>query len=264
MANQEISKLMAEATERLKKMPGNSTVSPKRLICPECRKEVQDVPNPGTYSWMFGRECESCAIASHYGGKERQRKGIGERMARAGVPKKFLADRLPLLAASLSPFVPVSLEGRGLCLTGKIGVGKTTQLATIIKTWFEKQIVASEPVRDVAGFWQFVSFPAFIMRVQDSYRNNKGEETALDLLEELASVPFLAIDDLGVEKPTDFVRQATYFIIDEREKNLRPTFITTNFPLDQLSQQIDGRIASRIAGMCDVKEIKGNDRRVVK
>lgn len=148
-----------------------------------------------------------------------------------------------------------------MCLTGNVGVGKTTQLIALIHASLIQRIERGvQPYHQ----WKFVSFAAFIMRVQDSYKHSNGEETALEMLDELALSPFLAIDDLGVEKATDFVRQATYYIIDEREKNLRPTFLTTNFSLDQLSDQIDGRIASRIVGMCEVKEIKGVDRRLAR
>jgi DNA replication protein DnaC len=241
--------------------------SPKKSRCRGCKAEIPFYEPETVWDARYGmgptiyRECESCAVRFLANLKDRELKDVPRRMELSGVPKKFSFDRVPALAESLLPFIPKGAEGRGLCLTGKVGVGKTTQLVALIKAHLLSRCEFSTPTDTPAG-WKFVSFPAFIMRVQDSYRHDKGEKTALELLDGLAEVPFLAIDDMGVEKPTDFVRQATYYVIDEREKNLRPTFITTNFPLDQLSVQIDGRIASRIAGMCDVREIKGNDRRV--
>ena len=63
---------------------------------------------------------------------------------------------------------------------------------------------------------------------------------------------------------TDFVRQTTYALINEREMEMRPTFITSNFALQRLNEHIDERVASRIAGMCEVIELKGKDRRITK
>jgi len=72
----------------------------------------------------------------------------------------------------------------------------------------------------------------------------------------------LFLDDLGAEKMTDFVRQSLYAIINYREQHELPTIITSNYNLSNISGKIDDRIASRIAGMCEVIEIKGNDRRL--
>lgn len=124
-----------------------------------------------------------------------------------------------------------------------------------------------KPVRweDTGGTkypWKFVVYPEFIMQVQDSYRHAKGEETALDLLDSIAKIPFLIMDDLGAEKPTEYVRQATYYVINHREMHLLPTFITTNFSMDYLDENLDPRISSRIAGMCEIIRLEGKDRRI--
>ena len=74
----------------------------------------------------------------------------------------------------------------------------------------------------------------------------------------------LFLDDLGAEKLTDFVRQITYFILNEREQNELTTVITSNFSLKQLDEQIDQRISSRIAGMCEILKFTGDDRRIKK
>ena len=72
----------------------------------------------------------------------------------------------------------------------------------------------------------------------------------------------MIIDDIGAEKLTEFVRQTFYYIINEREQWLKKTIITSNYSLDELDEYIDGRISSRIAGMCEIVELGGKDRRV--
>ncbi len=99
------------------------------------------------------------------------------------------------------------------------------------------------------------------MTLQRCFRDDSGI-SAQDLADQAAAVPYLVIDDLGVEKSTDYVKQLTYFIINFRESNLLPTYITTNLPPDQLEKIIDQRIASRIAGMCELIRMDGPDQRI--
>ena len=56
----------------------------------------------------------------------------------------------------------------------------------------------------------------------------------------------LALDDLGAEKTTDFVKQSLYIIIAGRERWGRPTVITSNLTLAQIGESLGDRIASRL------------------
>jgi hypothetical protein len=114
------------------------------------------------------------------------------------------------------------------------------------------------------NLWRWVDYPAFTMEVQDAFKNGSGERSAWGLLKALAQAPLLIIDDIGVEKNTPYVVQATYYLLDQREKWMRPTFITTNVPLAELDDQYGARITDRIAGMCAVREVKGKNWRLDK
>lgn len=168
---------------------------------------------------------------------------------------------------------PYLESSRGLCLVGLIGRAKTTNLCLLARDWLLKWAKEAEVSdEEIASFrtqdrhsertWRFISFPSFIMEIQDAWRREETEETALALLKRAARAPRLIIDDLGAEKLTDYVRQATYFLINEREQWDRTTYITSNFPLKELDRQLDARISSRIAGMCDVKHFRGEDLRL--
>ena len=85
------------------------------------------------------------------------------------------------------------------------------------------------------------------------------------MAENIATYPgTLCIDDIGAEKMTAFVQQITYYIINYREQEMLHTLITSNFSLQQIDEQIDTRVSSRIAGMCKVVKIQGHDRRLDK
>jgi len=79
---------------------------------------------------------------------------------------------------------------------------------------------------------------------------------------EICSVPVLLLDDIGAEKASEWVKQTLYLIIDNRYGNMKKTFITSNLTLNQISNQLDDRISSRIAGMSNTIRMQGKDRRL--
>jgi DNA replication protein DnaC len=139
---------------------------------------------------------------------------------------------------------------QNLFITGKSGVGKTVLAAGIAKECINQCI----PFR-------WISYPAFIMELQNMFRDDKESPFAeAGQVANFSSV--LIIDDLGAEKATEWVRQITYFIINEREQRMLPIVLTSNFTLEEIAQQIDVRISSRIAGMCKTIKLSGKDKRL--
>jgi DNA replication protein DnaC len=140
---------------------------------------------------------------------------------------------------------------KNLFITGSVGTGKTVFAASIAKYYIKN----GENV-----LW--ISYPNFIMQVQNKYSKNDQSETAYDIAEKTAFYAgYLVIDDLGAEKLTDFVKQITYYILNTREQHCLRTIITSNFSLSDINDQIDERISSRILGMCDVLKFTGQDKR---
>jgi DNA replication protein DnaC len=112
---------------------------------------------------------------------------------------------------------------------------------------------------------------AFIVKPQAIYRSVRGNGRQGADAEEAAIMRYvnaraLVIDDLGVDKKTDYSLSVLYEIIDGRIMARRSgLIITSNLSLDELAARLaDDRISSRIAGSCRLVEIKGNDRRITK
>jgi len=150
---------------------------------------------------------------------------------------------------------------KSLFIHGGAGVGKTVLMATLAKKYIRRQ-------KEV----KWISYPKFIMELQGMFGNNlirvaNGESTKptdpyvyAELIAQFDGI--LAIDDLGAEKLTEFVRQITYYIINEREQNMKKTIITSNYTLQQIDSMIDPRVSSRIAGDYEIKKLSGKDRRL--
>lgn len=110
-----------------------------------------------------------------------------------------------------------------------------------------------------------------------SRHKNAGMENVITLLDELrkdiktgeprysedimAYRGALIIDDIGAEKMTEWVREAFYRIVNSRYEKELPTFFTSNLSLDELSEHVGDRVASRISEMCHVVSLGTEDRR---
>ena len=80
----------------------------------------------------------------------------------------------------------------------------------------------------------------------------------------LAGFRLLVIDDLGIERNTEYALEQVYSIIDERYKTKLPMIVTTNLTVGQLRSPEDAahaRIYSRVLEMCTPVHVAGGDRR---
>jgi DNA replication protein DnaC len=107
--------------------------------------------------------------------------------------------------------------------------------------------------------FEFLPSSEFFLTLKASFSHDTGE---IEVLSKFAGVKILLLDDIGSEKVSDWSKQMFYALIDRRYRNMAQTVITSNLTLQQLSETIDDRIASRISEMCLVVELKGNDFRL--
>jgi DNA replication protein len=138
--------------------------------------------------------------------------------------------------------------GRGIWLEGDPGTGKTTLAMLVSKA-------AIEARRTTAIY----SLPRLMGVLRESI---ESEEGLLGLLDRLATVDLLHIDDLGAEHRTDWVNEQLYSIVNTRYEDQRSIVLTTNATADELEQQIGARTVSRLVEMCgDPLALFGADRR---
>jgi len=142
-------------------------------------------------------------------------------------------------------------EGRGLWLMGDVGTGKTTLAMLVSKAAVEAQ-------RSVAIY----SLPRLLARIRRTYDADAGEQSYLEFFERLTSVDLLHVDDLGVEKRSDWVLEQLYAIVNERYEAQRSIVVTTNLHQAALEEQIGPRTVSRLVEICgDPLPLFGEDLR---
>ena len=161
------------------------------------------------------------------------------------------ARTLAFILASQYPAVK-----QGLLFMGSVGVGKTHLAVSIAKL-----------LKDRGFSCLFYEFGALLRDIRDSYNPNT-QSSELSVLEPVLRTEVLVLDELGASKPTDWVRETLYHIINTRYNENRVTVFTTNF-LDErpdprretLEDRIGVSIRSRLYQMCRTVVIRGDDYR---
>ena len=123
----------------------------------------------------------------------------------------------------------------GLVLWGDVGTGKTFFAACIANALVEQNVS--------------VKMTNFSTILNDLF----AESDKNKYLDRLNKHSLLIIDDLGIERGTEYALEQVYNVIDTRYKSGKPLIITTNLTLDELKYPTDiphKRIYDRVLGMC--------------
>jgi DNA replication protein DnaC len=109
-------------------------------------------------------------------------------------------------------------------------------------------------------WFRFVYVSWLLTEIKASY-DNSSSLTEQGIIEEYSSNPVLILDDLGSERPTEWVREKLNMIINFRNIRGLKTIYTSNFAPEELQNRLDERITSRILQQCEVIHLTGADRR---
>ena len=125
----------------------------------------------------------------------------------------------------------------GLLLFGDVGTGKSFFAGCIANALLDQDV----PVL-------ITSFPTILNQLTGVY-----PEERVDFINSLNDYDLLIIDDLGVERSTEFAMEQMFEVIDKRYRSGKPMIITTNLTLEQLRNPPDlahARIYERILERC--------------
>lgn len=143
-----------------------------------------------------------------------------------------------------------SLSSPSIIMIGKTGLGKTHLSLSIAKTAAEK------------GFG-VVYAPAqkLVSNLEREHFSYSGSDL---FMRKYTDCDLLIIDDLGAEFPSQFTTAAIGNLINERLYENRPTIISTNLSVKELTERYSERTASRILGEYKRLLFVGEDIRFLK
>ena len=142
----------------------------------------------------------------------------------------------------------VRAENLGLLLWGDVGTGKSFAAACIANALLEQ----ATPVL-------MTNFSKILNQMGTMYTEERYQYIA-----SFNHYSLLIIDDLGIERSTEYAKEQVYAVIDERYKANLPLIITTNLTINEIRNPenvADARIYSRVLEMCTPIHVGGGDRR---
>lgn len=138
---------------------------------------------------------------------------------------------------------------KGYFIQGKQGIGKTVIAVQFAKDWIKNNNL--QPDLET-NYVKFINFIEIIKIARNTFLTGDEGWQARRNMEALFDYDLLIIDDIGTEKQTEFIQEVVYSLINHRYEHLKQTFITSNFPIQEISEKYHARIASRIAEMCEI------------
>jgi len=157
----------------------------------------------------------------------------------------------------------------GLLFIGRPGVGKTHLAVAVLR-----ELIGRYRVRGL-----FVDFTSLIHQIQSTF-DPSSAESKHDVLDPVMGAEVLVLDELGAQKPTAWVNDILYLVMNGRYTRRLPTIFTTNYRLETpsppagdrerparrddrglLSSRISTSLMSRLYEMAKAVEIEAEDFR---
>lgn len=136
----------------------------------------------------------------------------------------------------------------GLLLMGPVGTGKSFFAGCIANALLDQ------------GERVLMTNFSRILNAMTAYHADKNE-----IVRNIVDYPLLIIDDLGIERNSEFALEQVYNVIDSRYCKMKPLIVTTNLGLNEMkAPDLDvahQRIYSRILEMCVPVYCGGEDKR---
>ena len=111
-----------------------------------------------------------------------------------------------------------------LVFVGSVGTGKSHIAEATARLALRRGCVVR---------WEVVT--ELLNRAKLAYANGENPD---GMFADIESVPMLVLDELGKMKPTEFVQDRLYSLINYRYARQLPTLITTNYTKDQLTGRL--------------------------
>jgi len=208
------------------------------------------------------RNAQDAIERSHYAAAKRQHQAA-RLFHDAGVPPRFEAYTFasyPISPGSRAAFASIQRwaesGAESLLIHGPYGTGKTSLGIAALRYRIEQDHADS----------LFLTAPGLLDRIRETYsprrvRESDEQASEADVLEAVRNTSLLMLDDLGAERPTDWVQEKLFTVINHRHDNLLTTIFTSNLDPEGMAHHLGERIAWRIVEMSEVVRLDGPNLR---
>ena len=209
--------------------------APSRRRLADISRMMKEADIPSRFRWKFRREFRSTAPGG-------------------GTPLTVAKRAMPVVDYLAALIDDDREPPRGYFFFGTPGSGKTLLSC----------IILNELILHRVRRGRFLNLSRkYFQQLRDTYsERSEHYGQTWRIMDELCRMPYLVLDDLGVQRGTEWEMEMLYDLIDARYGEELFTVVTTNQPMDDLRQLADGRIYSRLVEMCYMVDMTGEDFRL--
>ncbi len=247
-----LSQLMNQRLDRPLREDEFRNPADKLVYCKRCGTPKQ--------SWiLFADEMKLCAVLCQCREERRDREAEQERIRRArdevernrsiGLPDPHHAQHtfekdigynetaMTIAKEYCRRWPEMKKDGKGLLFWGDVGTGKT----------FIAGCIANDRLNSGVRVLM-TNFSRLLNQLMDLQHGDRN-----GYINSLNANELLIIDDLGIERSSEFAREQVFNIVDSRYRSGLPLIVTTNLSLHEMSQPQDlmrRRIFDRVRERC--------------
>lgn len=222
----------------------------KSLLELESRNEACAIHGAYLSRHLFGRiwtKCQRCEDDDTQAERERERQvRIQQRLDLSGLQGRWLdasfsnfmattPEQRVVLAACRAYTAEFASATGGLWLIGPPGAGKTHLGAAMVNDLIHVQNTAAI----------MLSGRAIVRRLRATWNRESGL-TEQDVLDQIASMPLLVLDEVGVGSGTEVEHAQIFDVVDARYELGRPTVVLSNLTPEQIKVAIGHRAYDRL------------------
>ncbi len=168
------------------------------------------------------------------------------------VPERYLQAKISDLPLKMQQLFNGEIDN-GVFLWGTTGSGKTYALSALAKKYVTEGYAVTR-----------LHYELLCLKLRDTF-NSKATQTEWQVIEPLLNCDKLFIEDAGASRSlgnqeSDHSVRTFTILLDIRLEHCRPTFISSNKSLENISKSFDERVGDRLK-LFDILNMDGESKR---
>lgn len=198
---------------------------------------------------LLGKLCHICQRTIQYKALPTEQQ---EKLLLETIPERYIKAEVSDLSPALQAVFNKEID-TGILLWGAAGVGKTYAMSALAKKYIIEGFIVER-----------IHYELLCLRLRDTF-NPKATQTEWGIIQPFLNCDKLFIEDVGTTKSigsleSDFSLKTFLVLLDMRLEHYRPTFVTSNKSVENLTSSFDERIGDRLR-IFNVFRLSGKSKR---